>query len=87
MIDATEFEKLKSKLDKVEQRKQRAEGALEQQLKQLKTEFKCNSIEEAQLKLKELKREQKQLETKFETAFKKFSREYKLFLEAVKEND
>ena len=82
-IDLAKYNKLKKKLDKYEQLEQRSKGALEQLLQQLNKEFGCKTIEQGQVKLKELRREQKENERKFNKALKKFEREFAEFIERV----
>ena len=87
MIELDEYNKLKKKLDRVEQKRQRAVGALNQLLAQLKTEFDCDSFEAAKLKLKELKSEQQVQEVQFTKTFREFQRKYSRFLASCERED
>lgn len=61
-MDITEFRNLKNIVLKVDQKNNQLIGAKESLIKSLKEEFNLNSIEEAQKKLKQLKKENEELE-------------------------
>lgn len=80
MINEDKYRKLKRTLRKLEQQKQQAQGALDQSNRQLKDEFKLNSIRQAKRKLKRLKREVASDEKEFEEKLEAFKKKYrKLF--------
>lgn len=61
-MDITEFRNLKNIVLKLDQKNNQLIGAKESLIKSLKEEFNLNSIEEAQKKLKQLKKENEELE-------------------------
>jgi predicted nuclease with TOPRIM domain len=61
-MDVTEFRNLKNIVLKLDQKNNQLIGAKESLIKFLKEEFNLNSIEEAQKKLKQLKKENEELE-------------------------
>ena len=56
-MEIKDFEKLKKDIEEAKSKRSRIEGVLEQDMKRLKDEYKCNSIEEAEKKLDELNKE------------------------------
>ena len=56
---------LKKKAELAQETVNKAEGALGQVMTRLKKEFKCNSLEEAKKKLKQLERQEKNLIAEF----------------------
>jgi len=68
--------KLKKQAEAAQQDADKAEGALELLTKRLKDEFGCNTIKEGKVKLKELRRQVEDSETKFEAAVNKFEKEW-----------
>lgn len=85
MIDTKKYNTLKKKLIRFEKQRERAAGALEQLLQQMKKEFGCTTIEAAKEKLKGLKLDARTNEKKFAVRFKKFERECPKFLELVEQ--
>ena len=75
-MDLKEFTRLKSKVDELQCRKDRATGALEQLRKQLKDEFDCESVEEAQKLLAKMEKEESKLEKDFDISLKEFNEKY-----------
>ncbi len=59
---------IKAKLDRVQRDCDRAQGALDQGLKELKKKYGCDTIEEAQKLLSKKKREAEELRKKAEKA-------------------
>ena len=86
MITLDVFNKLKKKVERAERQRERAAGALEQLLIQLKKEFGCSTIEEAKKKLKELKLVRAQQEKEFAKQLKVFKRSYTDFLKSIEDN-
>lgn len=69
-------EELKSKVDQLRRKADRAAGALSEQMSQLKKEFGCNSLEEAEKLLKKLEREEEKLHAELETQLDQFEKEF-----------
>jgi homoserine acetyltransferase len=76
MISATEYTKLKDAAEKASIAAQRAEGAFEQALKELKKDFEVEDLDAAKAKLVELKQEEADALAKFEAKFEKFKEDY-----------
>ena len=71
-IDLDEFNRLKSKAENLKVQAERAQGALEQNMKQLQEEFECESVEEARVLLEELAEEKEKIEASYEKALDTF---------------
>lgn len=65
-MNLTEFQNLKNTILKIDQKNNQLIGAKESLLNSLKDEFDLNSFEEAQKKLKQLKKEHDELEEESE---------------------
>lgn len=76
MADLKQFAELKSKVEQAQQRMDRAQGSLDQLMKQLKEDFDCKTIEEATAKLKKLKKEESSIEEEFTEAMEKFNEKW-----------
>ena len=72
-ITIEEFNRLKSQVEKLQRKADKAEGALEQTMALLNTEFNCDSIEEAQEKAEEYSKEADKLKAKFEESHEAFN--------------
>ena len=70
------YNRLKRKADEAQQTADKAEGALEQVMKQLKKEFDCDSIEKAEKKLEQLKKQESKAKKEFETSVQEFEEEW-----------
>lgn len=55
MIDLKRFENLKYQMEEAQKKTEQAKGALSQLMKQLKEEFDCNSLEDAEILIKQMK--------------------------------
>ena len=77
MTDLRQFTELKAKVEQAQQKADRAQGSLDQLNKQLKEEFDCDDLEEAETKLEELTKEEKSISKEFETALKQFEDRWK----------
>lgn len=75
-IDLEEYSALKRKAEKLRSQADRAQGALEHHMKRLRDEFDCNSIEEAEEALEELKKEEEKIAEKYGKALEKFKKEW-----------
>lgn len=71
-MNLDEYRELKKKVDKLQQRKLRAEGALDGLLKRLEDDFGVSTPKEAEKKLAELEKEAKRAEERAERAFDEF---------------
>lgn len=75
-MNLTEYQELKDRVDTAQQRADRARGAYEQQLKQLKEEFGCATVKEARAKLLELGEREKELQAKLNSQLKRFEKKW-----------
>jgi len=71
-----EYIDLKRKIETTQQSIDKAKGALEQLLKNLKQDFNCETVEEAEEKLKTLQEEQLKLEEQFNEELKNFKKKW-----------
>jgi len=71
-----EFDRLKNTVEEAQQKADRAVGALEQITKQLKQEFDCKSIKEAEKKLLQLKKQEETEEQDFDKAMRIFKKKW-----------
>ena len=76
-----EFMKLTKQVEKAQQTADKAEGALGQVMKELKNEFDCNSIDTAEQKRKQLKKQVERSRNAFDTGLKKFKHDWSEKLE------
>jgi len=76
-----ELLKLKTKVENAKTKQAKAKGALEQILKQIKKEFGCKNLKEAEALLKKLKEQETKAQQKYEKALTKFQDEWKEQLE------
>ena len=82
-IDLKEYERLKEILDRNKQRAIKAEGALEQKMKQLKNEWGLTSMKAAEKHLKALRKEEEEAGKAYEKAFTAFQEEWGEKLDAA----
>jgi hypothetical protein len=75
MSNTDEYLKLKKKADAAQKKADKAQGAYDQILKQLKDEFGCSSLEEAQLLLKKMKKKEKKIVKEFDEAMEAYTKE------------
>lgn len=76
MDEASRCLKLKERVDSLQSKVDRAEGALESLRQQLEKEFGCKTIKEARKELDRLKEESEQLEQELKNGLDVFEREY-----------
>lgn len=76
MISVKKYNELKEAVEAKQQAAERAQGAFDQALKQLQTEFKCATIDEAKAKLVELQKKEEAAAAAFEAKLKEFQEEY-----------
>jgi predicted nucleic acid-binding Zn-ribbon protein len=75
-IDINEFNHLRQKVQKLQRDADKAEGALNEQLKHLKEEFDCDSIEEAEAYLVELEKKVAAAEKIYRKELKEFRKQW-----------
>jgi len=63
---------LKKKVEILKSDRDKAKGALDSALKQLKKEFDCDSLEDAEVLFKKLLRESEEAEKEFQRTYEKF---------------
>lgn len=73
---ASELLEMKTKIEKAKTDKAQAEGRLEGIMEQLKDEFDCHTIEEAQEKCENLVEQANKLKTELEDQLTKVKQEY-----------
>lgn len=76
MIDLKRFERLKRAVDNAKSEADRAEGAFEQQIKKMKDDFDCDSLEKAEKKAEALDKKASKAEKLYEKALKEFEEEW-----------
>lgn len=76
MIDVKEYQRLVSAVELKQEEAQRAAGAFEQALKQLKTEYECDSIEEAKQLLASLQEKEDKAAKELERLMDQFKQEF-----------
>jgi len=72
MIDVKEFERLRSDVSRLQREADKAAGAHAEQMKQLKKEFGCETLEDAERLLRKLEREAAKAEAKYVDALDRF---------------
>lgn len=80
MSDLERFSVLKKQIAQMQRECDKAQGALEEIQKRLKTEFGCKTLDEAEVLLEELKAEVKTIARKFRKEIRVFERKYREFL-------
>ena len=73
--------KLKEALEEGKTKRERAEGSLETLLKQLREEYGCKTAEEAEEKLKELRKKTQEAEAELEEALEELEEKHSELLE------
>ena len=76
MANLNDFTMLKTKAEKLQREASRAEGALEADMKRLKSEFGCSSLKEADAKLIEMREEEDRAKAAFDELFAKFEKDW-----------
>lgn len=75
-LDLARFNRLKESADDAKRETAQAEGALRQLMRQLKDEFDCDSLEEAEEKAAKAERDAAKAEKKYETALTEFEKKW-----------
>ncbi len=76
-IDLEKYQRLKTRSDKAKSDTAKAEGALEEQYKKLKSDFEVDSIEAADEKIEALEEQEQEIETKYNAAMAEFETKFK----------
>ncbi len=76
MTELKKYLDLKRKVEQAQQKADKAEGAFEQIMKQLKEKFECATLKAAKLKLALLKKQEQKALTEFEDAVEEFEEEW-----------
>ena len=84
MTTISKYVKLKEQVDEAKSDADKAEGALNQIMKQLKTDFDCSSLTTAEKKCKQLKKQAKEAEENFDNAVEEFTEKW---VEELQEDD
>jgi len=72
MITEQEYRRLKEEYETAKSEAEQAKGALSQLTEQLKEEFDCDNLEQAEAKLKRLMAEQERIEKDFRRSLKDY---------------
>ena len=76
MSDLKEYVDLKKRVEQAQQNVDRSKGALEQLIKQLKVDFECPTLEDAEKKLKIWEKQKKDVGQEFNKKVKEFEEKY-----------
>jgi len=72
MSELKKYVDLKRRVEQAQQKADKAEGALEQVMEQLKEKFGCSTLKDAKKKLTLLKEQEQEIKIKFEDALEEF---------------
>lgn len=75
-ITVKEYQRLKEAVEQKEKEVQRAQGAYDEGLKRLKTEFGCEDVQQAKEKLARLEQKEKDAFESFETKLEQFKKDF-----------
>ena len=76
MSKLKKYMELKKRVEQAQQKADKAEGALEQVMKQLKKDFDCPTLEAAKRKLRLLEKQKQETGTQFEEAVEEFEEKW-----------
>ena len=76
MDELKKYIDLKRRVDEAQQKADKAEGALEQVIEQLKEKFGCSTLKEAKKKLTLLRKQEQEMKIKFEKALEEFEEDW-----------
>lgn len=76
MNQLKKYLELKKKVEQAQQKSDKAEGALEQIMEQLKEKFGCSTLKEAKKKLALLEKQEREAKEEFETAIEEFEEKW-----------
>jgi len=80
-MDISRYNKLKREVEEAQKAHDKAEGAIEELLKQLKYQFNCETIKEAIVLQKKLKIKKQKAEMEYEKELNQFEEEWNARLE------
>jgi hypothetical protein len=75
-MNVSRYEELKSEVDRLQRDIDRTEGVHQERLNQLKSEYGCDTLEEAKALLEKKQIKAKQAERKYEDALNRFEEEW-----------
>ncbi len=75
-IDLKEFQQLKSNVERLQREADKAEGAYAEQMRRLKDEYDCETIEQAEKLQAKLEKELEVAEQKYQKAADKFEKDW-----------
>jgi len=76
MIDLARYQLLKSKLDKAQREVDRAQGSLDQLMVRLKDDHGCETLKQAEKKLKQMESDSEGAEQKYDRLLNEFDEEW-----------
>ena len=76
MIDLKRYEQLKQEVGRVQRDKDRAEGALSQLMARLKSEFSCDTLDQAKRSLAKMNKERDRTEKTLEDSMAEFEEKW-----------
>jgi len=76
MADLKRYNELKEKVEDTQKKADRAQGNLDQIMKQLKNDFDCDDLEEAKAILDKLEKELEETESEFDEAISEFEEKW-----------
>ena len=76
MADLKRYNELKEKVEDIQKKADRAQGNLDQIMKQLKNDFDCDDLEEAKAILDKLEKELEETESEFDEAISEFEEKW-----------
>lgn len=76
MSNLDRYLEIKERVEKAQKKANKAQGALEQVMKQLKSEFGCSTLPQAKKKLKTLQKETNKAKEVAEAGVNKFAKKY-----------
>lgn len=77
MITEEQYRELKEQATEARQQAERARGALDQIVEQLKADFGCSNLKEAEALLEKLRRDQTKAQKDFDKAFADYQKKWK----------
>lgn len=77
VVSEEQYRKLKRDVDSTRSEAQRANGAYEQLMTQLKSEFGCKTLKEAKALLEDLEEKKAKAEKEFEKAMREYEKKWK----------
>lgn len=76
MSELKKYMDLKRRVEKAQQEADKAQGAFDQVMKELKKDFECSTLEEAKKKLVSLQKQEKKAKEAFEEAVEEFEEKW-----------